>query len=249
MAACARSTGAMLPRCRWESAGGSSALSAVELAWGHERGAEGVGRVAAGGGGGIGGARAADQDDAGGEGVGVGPAHSVSQFRSHRPGSTSGESGANNRVEKGLPPSAGRAFDSVALGLLECVVDGDRKRGVHLLGQAVHRPRHAIKEERFRLLLAAIEGRDHGLRSVPLVFRFSTGAASRRSRAPVIGEAAFQGFAHPVISSMHSTVVPSGGLANAPREQFEFALTPAVRVVAGVTREWPREKRPAAAEG
>ena len=29
MAACARSTGAMLPRCRWASATGSSALSAV----------------------------------------------------------------------------------------------------------------------------------------------------------------------------------------------------------------------------
>ena len=58
MAACARSTGAMLPRCRWASATGNSALSAVT----NSR------RVAVGA---FGRARAADEDDAGGEGVGA----------------------------------------------------------------------------------------------------------------------------------------------------------------------------------
>ena len=45
---------------------------------------------------------------------------------------------------------------ALALGLLEGVVDGDRKGRVRLLGEAVHRLRHAIEEERLRLLLAAV---------------------------------------------------------------------------------------------
>jgi hypothetical protein len=45
---------------------------------------------------------------------------------------------------------------AVALGLLEGVVDGDRKGRVRLLGEAVHRLRHAVEEEGLGLLLAAV---------------------------------------------------------------------------------------------
>ena len=44
----------------------------------------------------------------------------------------------------------------VALRLLEGVVDGDREGRVRLLGEAVHRLRHAVEKERLRLLLAAV---------------------------------------------------------------------------------------------
>ena len=44
----------------------------------------------------------------------------------------------------------------VALRLLEGVVDGDREGRVRLLGEAVHRLRHAVEEERLGLLLAAV---------------------------------------------------------------------------------------------
>jgi hypothetical protein len=67
-----------------------------------------------------------------------------------------GEAGADHRVEKGLPAGAGGALVALALGLLEGVVDGDREGRVRLLGQAVHRLRHAVEEERLGLLLAAV---------------------------------------------------------------------------------------------
>ena len=43
-----------------------------------------------------------------------------------------------------------------ALRLLEGVVDRDRESRVRLLGEAVHRLRHAVEEERLGLLLAAV---------------------------------------------------------------------------------------------
>ena len=80
----------------------------------------------------------------------------VAQFRSHRPSAADGETGADHRVEKGLPASAGCAFVALGLRLLEGVVDGDWKSWVRLLGETVHRLRHAIEEEGLRLLLAAM---------------------------------------------------------------------------------------------
>src|SRR5271166_6620651 len=74
IAACAKSTGAMLPRCRWASATGRLCL---------ERGE----KLAACRSGRIRGAPAADEDDAGGEGVGAlgkNPPCTVS-FHSHVP--------------------------------------------------------------------------------------------------------------------------------------------------------------------
>ena len=66
------------------------------------------------------------------------------------------EAGADHRVEKGLPAGAGCALVAFALGLLEGVVDGDREGRMRLLGESVHRLRHAVEEERLRLLLAAV---------------------------------------------------------------------------------------------
>ena len=83
-------------------------------------------------------------------------------FGSHRPGTGDGEASANHCFQEGVPASVGGAVAAIALGLFEGVVDGDREGRVRLLGQAVHRLRHAVKEERFRLLLAAMAvGRGH----------------------------------------------------------------------------------------
>ena len=125
------------------SASGSSALSAVR----NSR------RVAVGA---FDGARAADEDDAGGEGVGVDASTCGFALGSHRPGAADGEASADHRVEEGLPAGAGGAFGAVALGLLEGIIDSDREGRVRLLGEAVHRLGHAVEEERLGLLLAAM---------------------------------------------------------------------------------------------
>ena len=84
------------------------------------------------------------------------PIDAVRALRPHRPGAADGEAGADHRVEEGVPAGAGGAVVAVALGLLEGVVDGDREGRVRLLGEAVHRLRHAVEEERLGLLLAAV---------------------------------------------------------------------------------------------
>ena len=56
------------------------------------------------------------------------------------------------------------AFVARRLRLLERVVDCDRESRMRLLGQPVHRLRHAVEEERLCLLLAAMAvGRGHQL--------------------------------------------------------------------------------------
>ena len=122
---------------------------------GLERGDE----LAARGGGGRVGARAADEDDAGGEGVGRLAAHTAVVLGAHRPGAADGEPGADHGVKECLPAGAGRAVDRIALGLLEGVVDRDREGRVRLLGEAVHRLRHAVEEERLGAVLAAVASR------------------------------------------------------------------------------------------
>ena len=67
-----------------------------------------------------------------------------------------GEAGADHRVEKGLPAGAGGARVALALRLLKGVVDGDRKGRVRLLGEPVHRLRHAIEKERLRSQFAVV---------------------------------------------------------------------------------------------
>ena len=136
IAACARSTGAMLPRCRCASAIGSSVLSALT----NSR------RVAVGA---SVGARPADEDDAGGEGV-VARNRAVALACSVRIGQVplNAKAGPNHSVQKCLPTGTGSSVLAIALGLLECVVNRDRKRRMRLLGETVHRLRHAIEEER-----------------------------------------------------------------------------------------------------
>ena len=75
------------------------------------------------------------------------PDHPVAQLGPHRPSAADGEARADHRVEESLPAGAGGAFVALALGLLEGVVDGDRKGRVRLLGESVHRLRHAVEEE------------------------------------------------------------------------------------------------------
>ena len=133
----------MLPRWRWASAAGSSALSAVtnsrRVAVGASAARLRQTRTMLE-------ARALESD----------ADHAVAQLCPHRPCAADGEAGADHRVEECLPAGAGSAFVAVALGLLEGVVDGDREGRVRLLGEAVHRLRHAVEEECLRLLLAAV---------------------------------------------------------------------------------------------
>ncbi len=55
-----------------------------------------------------------------------------------------------------FPSRCWQCLSTIGLGLLEGVVDGDGKGRMRLLGKAVHRLRHAVKKERFGLLLAAM---------------------------------------------------------------------------------------------
>ena len=120
---------------------------------GLERGDE----LAARGGGRIRGARAADEDDAGGEGVGA-DAIDCELLSSVRIGQVPlmAKPARITASRKVSQPVLAVPSSLVALRLLEGVVDGDRKGRVRLLGEAVHRLRHAVEEECFRLLLAAM---------------------------------------------------------------------------------------------
>ena len=84
------------------------------------------------------------------------PIMRLPQFGAHRPGAADGETGFDDGGEEGVPAGIGRAIATVALGLLEGVVDGDREGRMRLLGEAVHGLRHAVEEESFGLLLAAV---------------------------------------------------------------------------------------------
>jgi hypothetical protein len=119
-------------------------------------GLEGGDEIAAGGGGCVGGSLAADEDDAGGEGVGARADHAVAQFGAHRPGAADGETGFDHRSEEGVPAGIGCAVRAVAFGLLEGIVDGHGKRWMRLFGEPVHGLSHAIEEKGLSLLLAAV---------------------------------------------------------------------------------------------
>ena len=157
---------------------------------GLERGDE----LAARGGGCIGGALAADEDDAGGEGIGA-RCRSCGCSRSVRIGQVPlmAKPASNHCIQKGLPASTGGAVVAIALGLLESVVDGDREGRMCLLGESVHRLRHAVEEERLCLLLAAVAigrghqflGLRHGKRGEEIrERRASVSDAARRRRSP-----------------------------------------------------------------
>ena len=68
-------------------------------------------KLAAGGAGGVGRARAADQHDAGGEGVDI-LLEIAGEFGSHRPGATDGETAANQRIKEGFPAGTASISDS-----------------------------------------------------------------------------------------------------------------------------------------
>ena len=88
--------------------------------------------------------------------------HAVAEFCAHRPGAADGEAGFDDGGEEGVPAGVRRAVGAVAFGLLEGVVNGDRKSVVSLFGKTLHGLRHTVEEERLRLLLAAMAvGRRH----------------------------------------------------------------------------------------
>src|SRR5207249_2360064 len=99
--------------------------------------------IAARGCGRIGRAWAANEDDAGGEGVGTRTDHSIAQFSSHWPGTGDRESGLDDGPQEGIPARIRRTVSPVIFGLLKGVVDSDRERRMCLFGESVHRLRHA----------------------------------------------------------------------------------------------------------
>ena len=107
---------------------------------GGEFGLECGDELPSGGEGGVVRARATDQDDAGGEGVGAHADHAVAEFSAHGPSASNSETSANHGVKESLPPGAGGTCLAFGFGLLEGVVDGDGEAGMCLLGQ----PRHSL---------------------------------------------------------------------------------------------------------
>ena len=157
---------------------------------GLERGDE----LAAGGGGGVGGALAADEDDAGGEGVGA-DANCMRAPRSVRIGQVPlmAKPASMTAARKVSQPVLVVPLVAIALRLLEGVVDGDREGRMRLLGEAVHRLRHAVEEESLGLLLAAVAvgrgdqllGLGHGERGEEIGEDWSAASgAARHRRSP-----------------------------------------------------------------
>ncbi|MBK8907392.1 MAG: hypothetical protein IPM60_05680 [Rhodospirillales bacterium] len=72
---------------------------------------------------------------------------------------------ADHSVEEGIPASTRGAFLVIGLGLPKGVVDGDWEARMALLGEPVHRPRHAIKEKRLcaSLVIVAVRKGDQFL--------------------------------------------------------------------------------------
>ena len=142
MAAWAKSTGAMLPCCIWRSASGNSAFRAST----NSR------RVATGASAGRGRHTRTML-----EARALVPIPTIRLPSSVRIGQVPvTEAGMDHCTEKGFPASTGNSVIASALRLFEGVVDSDRKRGMGLVGKALHRQRHAGEEELLCLLLAAM---------------------------------------------------------------------------------------------
>ena len=82
--------------------------------------------------------------------------HTCWAFGPYGPRAAYAESGLNYCAKKSLPASTRDSGVASALRLLEGVVDGDGESKVGLCRETLHRHRHSIKEERLRLLLAAV---------------------------------------------------------------------------------------------
>ena len=104
----------------------------------------------------------------------------------------------DHRAEKGIPASTGGPVNAVALGLLECVVNGDREGWVRLLCEAVHRLRHSVQEECLRLLLAAV-----AVGSGDQLLRLGHG-----KRGEEVGEDGLQRAAQPDVEEVREVGVP-----------------------------------------
>ena len=138
------------------------------------------------------GTRAADEDDAGGEGVGAGANHAVAQFRAHRPGAGKGKTSTQYRLQKSLPAGAVGAAVVLRIALLEGVVNSDGERRVRLYGEVMHGTGHAVEEEGLRFGLTAVPiGRSHQF------FGFGHG-----QRGVEIRENWFEAFAEPDVEKV-----------------------------------------------
>src|SRR5690606_40757625 len=105
-------------------------------------------------GGGVDFAAAADEDDAGGQGICAGTNHSPGKLRSHRPCAGKGKASLEHGFKERFPASAGGAGLTLSLGLLEGVVDGDREGRMCLLRKIFQRFSHSVEEKGFRFRFA-----------------------------------------------------------------------------------------------
>ena len=137
-------------------------------------------------------ALAADQHDAGGQGVVTTCNLPCFHLCTDGPGAGEGETSAQYRFQKRLPAGA---VGGVALGgvaLLEGVVNSDREGRVRLRGQVVHGGRHAVQKKHLCLFLAAVAvGRSHQLLGL-----------GHSQRGVELGENGTQAAAHPDIKEV-----------------------------------------------
>ncbi len=121
--------------------------------------------LATGGGECAGGPLAADEDDAGGEGVGAGADVPRSQFVRIGQVPLMAKPASITAARKVSQPVLVVPSSPSLSSLFEGIVDGDRKGRMRLLGEAVHRLRHSVEKEGL-CLLPCCRG-DMGARPTP----------------------------------------------------------------------------------
>ena len=154
---------------------------------------QGVDELAAGAFPGVRRALAADEDDAGGEGVGTLRNRPRYTFCTHRPGAGDAETGADDGGEHGLPAGGGGGVVLVCLALLEGVVNGDGDVLAGVLIELTAGAEHAVLEEIARLFHAAVEAVGRGDQLLRL---------GHEHGAEEFGIGAFQRLPHPDVEKV-----------------------------------------------
>ena len=104
----------------------------------------------------VGGAFAADEDDAGGEGISIISDHATLPFSPHRPSASERKTGSDYCIEEGLPSGTSGTRVILTLILLKSVIDADWKIRMRLISEAMHSLSHAIEEKCFCFFLATM---------------------------------------------------------------------------------------------
>ena len=99
----------------------------------------------------------ADQNDAGGQRIGVVAYHSPLSLGTHRPSTADTKAGTDSRIQKCLPASASSIGQiSLFFFLSESLVNRHGKSRMCLMSNTTHGSCHAVKKELFCILLASM---------------------------------------------------------------------------------------------